>query len=403
MNKKKILYIHHGKGLGGAPLSLLYLIQNLDKEKYHPLVLFLQDSQVVDLYKSKGIEVFGPLNLYDFSHTKICWYRWYHPHIFFKVLKDTFKTFSEVADYWLEKIKPDLVHLNTSSLGAWAKVARKKNIPVVFHVREPLSPGYLGLRRKIVTKFVEKYSNVIMPICKNDAKPWYKNSKVNIVYNAVDSKKFARNILIDDFLLKHKLLKDTPRILFLGGLSKEKGTLIIFEAFERLLKLRPNIQLLVAGNVDLSLYRKLNLKRYFPSQGYKKKVNKVLQEIKQSVVFLGAIENVEQAMAASDVIVFPATVGHFARPVIEAGFMSKPVVVSKLAPMDELVVDCETGFLVEPENYEKWVEKLHALLINQKLNKQMGENAYKYCIRNFDIKDQVKKIENIYEKRKLGL
>ena len=49
MPKKKILYIHHGKGIGGAPLSLLYLIESLDKQKYHPIVLFLHYSEVVDL------------------------------------------------------------------------------------------------------------------------------------------------------------------------------------------------------------------------------------------------------------------------------------------------------------------------------------------------------------------
>ena len=79
---KKILYIHHGKGLGGAPLSLLYLIQGLDKTKFNPVVLFLQDSEVIDLYRSKGIKAIGPLNIFDFSHTKILWYKWYHIHRF---------------------------------------------------------------------------------------------------------------------------------------------------------------------------------------------------------------------------------------------------------------------------------------------------------------------------------
>ncbi|MBD3231364.1 glycosyltransferase [Candidatus Dependentiae bacterium] len=401
--KKKILYIHHGKGLGGAPLSLLYLIENLDKEKYHPIVLFLQGSQVVDLYKSKGIEVYGPLNLYDFSHTKICWYKWYHPHLFFKVLKDTFKTIYYVANYWFEKIQPDLVHLNTSSLIAWAKVAYKKNIPVIFHVREPLAKGYLGFRKKIIKKYVDKYSSAIVPICKNDSLPWKTNSKVNIIYNAVDSKKFNRNILMNNFLLKYNLSTQTPKILFLGGLSKEKGTLIIFEIFKRLLKLRSDVQLLVAGDFNLQICSKFNLKNHFPSQVYKKRVNKILQSIKKNVLFLGAINNIEEVMAACDVIVFPATVGHFARPIIEAGFMAKPVVASKLAPLNELIIDGKTGFLIEPQNYKMWVEKLNMLLINEGLNKKIGENGYQYCIKNFDIKDQIKKIQNIYKKRELIL
>ncbi|GEM_PF-6522728 len=39
---KHILYIHHGGGLGGAPLSLLYLLQQLDRSRYEPIVLTLR-------------------------------------------------------------------------------------------------------------------------------------------------------------------------------------------------------------------------------------------------------------------------------------------------------------------------------------------------------------------------
>ncbi|MBU4269908.1 hypothetical protein KKE07_03460, partial [Candidatus Dependentiae bacterium] len=113
---KKILYIHHGKGLGGAPLSLLYLIKNLDKTKYEPVVLFLHDSQAVNMFKEHGINVVGVVGLNDFSHTKIYWYKWYHAKYFLRSLLDSFKTYFFVADKWLKQVKPDIVHLNTSTL-----------------------------------------------------------------------------------------------------------------------------------------------------------------------------------------------------------------------------------------------------------------------------------------------
>jgi len=134
--RKKILYIHHGQGLGGAPLSLLYLVEGLDKSLYHPIVLFLKDSEVVELYKSRGIEVVGPLNLSDFAHTKIWWYRAQSFHHLVKAIKDHIKTVKIIAPYWLNKIKPDIVHLNTSSLLAWGKAAYRSGIPVAWHVRE---------------------------------------------------------------------------------------------------------------------------------------------------------------------------------------------------------------------------------------------------------------------------
>jgi glycosyltransferase involved in cell wall biosynthesis len=202
---KKILYIHHGKGLGGAPLSLLYLIQALDKKKYHPVVLFLHQSEVIDLYKKENIEFVGPIGLYDFSHTKIWWFRWYHFPYLLRSIKDTFKTYFFIAPALLDKIKPEIIHLNTSSLIAWAAVAHKKKIPVVWHIREPLASGYFGIRRRFIEKCVAQYATFIVPICKNDAQPWINNPKTHIIYNAVDPLKFNFNINHEYFLDKYKL------------------------------------------------------------------------------------------------------------------------------------------------------------------------------------------------------
>ena len=394
MNKKKILYIHHGKGLGGAPLSLLLLINALDKEKYHPVVLFLHYSQVVELYKQNNIEIAGIVNRYDFSHTKVWWFRWYHFPYFLRSAWDTFRTDQSVACYWLDSIKPDLVHLNTSSLIAWGKVASKRNIPVIWHVREPLADGYFGFRKWIIKKYVAKYSSKILPICKHDALPWKDNLKTHVVYNAVDPKKFDFNMTSE---LNKIALDLPPQILFLGGLSQEKGTLVIFKAFEKVLKQLPDAKLLVASYFDLDLNKTSYFKKLFPAYKFKVEVSKILEKIKESVVLLGPVQNIPQAMAASDLIVFPATVGHFARPIIEAGFMKKPVIASDLAPLDELVINNQTGYLVDPQDIDAWADKLLLLLTNKDLNKKMGEDGYRYCTQHFTIQNQIKIIESIYQ------
>ncbi len=394
MNKKKILYIHHGKGLGGAPLSLLLLINALDKEKYHPVVLFLHYSQVVELYKQNNIEIVGIVNRYDFSHTKVWWFRWYHLPYFLRSAWDTFKTERSDASYWLDKINPDLVHLNTSSLIAWGKVASKKNIPVIWHIREPLADGYFGFRKWIIKKCVAKYSSKILPICKHDALPWKDNPKTCVIYNAVDPKKFDFNIAIRDVAYHNN---SSPKILFLGGLSQEKGTLVIFKAFEKVLHQIPEAKLLVASYFDLDLSKTSYFKRLFPAYKFKVEVANILEKIKKSVDLLGTIQNIPQAMAASDLIVFPATVGHFARPIIEAGFMKKPVIASDLAPLDELVINNQTGYLIDPNDIDAWSDKLLLLLTDKDLNKKMGDAGYSFCIQHFTVNAQKKFIENIYE------
>lgn len=390
MNKKKILYIHHGKGLGGAPLSLLYLIENLDKNKYIPEVLFLHDSDAFSLYKSKNIKTYGPINLMDFSHTKIFWYRWYNFYKFLKVVLDNIKTF-KIANNYLNKIKPDIIHLNTSSLIIWGKVANKKNIPVVWHVREPLASGYLGLRKKVVTYFVKKYSTKILPICKNDAKPWLNNPKLEIVYNAVDSKIFTKNISLDTITLQSLGMSASyKKILFLGGLSREKGTLEILEIFKELLKILPEVKLIIAGYFDLKF-------KLSPAQIYKNKIKNILKDIQENIIFTGINNNIPELIKSCNLLVFPATQGHFARPIIEAGFMAKPIIASNLLPLNELVIDNQTGFLIDIKDKNLWVNKLNLLLTDKILAQKMGENNFDFCSKQFNIKDHIKKIEMIYE------
>ncbi len=397
MNPKKILYIHHGKGLGGAPLSLLYLIEALDKNLYHPVVLFLHHSDAFDLYVSKGIEVYGPVNLYDFSHTRIWWFKWYHIPYLLRSIKDTYKTWNNIALHWFEKIKPDIIHLNTSSLIAWGIVAHKKKIPIVWHIREPLASGYLGLRRTLIKLIVGKYATLITPICKHDAQPWARLPKTHVLYNAVDSQLFNYTRDFQHFLTHYKLSQNTPKILFLGGLSQEKGTLIILQVLEKLLEKLPETRLLIAGYFEKS-YAQNVLKNFFPAHLYKKKVLAQLNKVQNSVTFLGPINTIPEAMAACNIIVFPATVGHFARPIIEAGFMKKPVIASNLAPLDELIIDKKTGYLIEHKDIACWSNALYTLLVNTTLAQDMGNQAFDFCTKHFDIKQQKEKIEGLYSK-----
>lgn len=394
MIRKKILFIHHGKGLGGAPLSLLYLIKGLDQSVYEPMVLFLHYSDAYTLYQDEGINVYGPTNTYDFSHTKIWWLRWYSLGMFARVCWDTIKTRWWVAREWYSMLKPDIVHLNTSSLIAWAYVAHQMNIPVVWHIREPLAEGYLGIRKQLIASSVEKYATVIVSICKDNARPWKDNPKTTVVYNAVPKNIFDYSVEVTPFLEKNHLKKESPKVLFLGGLSQEKGTLVILRVFEHVLKQLPDAQLLIAGYCDFT--QKSFIKKMFTLYGFKYKVRSVINRMKQSVVLLGLIREVPQAMTASNLVVFPATVGHFARPIIEAGFMKKPVIVSHLKPFDELVLNEQTGFFIDHNDIEQWAEKIVLLLRDEQRRITMGNSNYTFCTRRFGIENHVQKIQKIY-------
>ena len=390
MSKKKILYIHHGQGIGGAPLSLLYLIQALDTTLYEPVVLFLHHSDAMELYRSCGITILGPVGRSDFAHTSIWWYRWYHAQHFLKAVLDSFALLNGEAESWLLKIKPDIVHLNTSSLVVWGYVASKLGISVVWHIREPLAHGYFGLRRLIIKNIIAEQADAILPICKNDAKPWKNNKKTTVVYNAVPATLFSP---------QERKKHSAPTILFLGGLSREKGTLLLFEVFEKLLHKLPQAKLVVAGSFNLEerQMRMGVLKSLFPTAWFYQRVKEQLNKIEHAVTFVGISSRVPELMAQADCLVFPATVGHFARPIIEAGFMAKPVVASALAPMDELVIDGVTGYLVKPQDQELWVHRLYTVLTDSQVAKNLGQAAHQFATNKFSIPYQIQSVQNIYK------
>src|SRR5690606_38051024 len=57
----------------------------------------------------------------------------------------------------------------------------------------------------------------------------------------------------------------------------------------------------------------------------------------------------------------------------------KPVIASRVGGLPNIVVDNETGFLVEPRSAEQIAERIIFLLQNPQERKRMGDSAYSYA------------------------
>ena len=108
--------------------------------------------------------------------------------------------------------------------------------------------------------------------------------------------------------------------------------------------------------------------------------------------------DVEQLIAASDLVVFPSTEPHFARPVIEAGAMAKPAVASRIGGVEELVVDGETGLLVPPGDAGALAEAIVKALRDADLARRLGEAGYQQARRRFDAESNTRQIQEVYER-----
>jgi glycosyltransferase involved in cell wall biosynthesis len=70
--------------------------------------------------------------------------------------------------------------------------------------------------------------------------------------------------------------------------------------------------------------------------------------------------------------------------ILEAMACGKPVVASNVGGLKELIKPCETGFLVDIQDIEEQLIKyLTILLSDDDLARKMGENGYKFVVKNF--------------------
>ncbi len=357
MTKKRILFIHHGQGIGGAPHSLRLLILSLNKNEFEPIVLFLFDSPAVQLFIDAGIAVAGPVLRTEFSHTVIWWYRWYHVHHLLKAVWDWCAVLFFDARHWFAKFQPDVVHLNTSSLSAWAIVAWWLNLPVVWHVRESLAPGYCGIRQKIVQWLVGRFATTIIAISQYDGRFWQGSKKLLILPNPVDCAVFAPSVVNRKKMRQRLQISEDAKVLvYLGGLSREKGALLALQVLECVLQRRKNVFLVIAGSWQMpntSTFRKI-----IGVQQWYDQVDALAKKLHRNIRFVGVVSSAHEILQMGDCLLFPAQKGHFARPVLEAGAVGVPVVASDLAPLDELVLPGKTGFLCSPGCVAAWVVAL---------------------------------------------
>ena len=406
---RKILFVQHNAGIGGAPSSLLFMIESLDKSRFAPVVLFSSSGPAAELFRSKGIEVYVETSLPVFGHAYggRPTFRSVTP---WKPITGWLSIILGINRYMkvLEPLEPDIVHVNSSLLPSAALAAKILRIPVVWHIREQLYHGLWGLRKRCFRLIIEYAADKIIVLSEAGRNQFCKLSKISVIYNFVDFQYFDR--CIDGATIRKKLgIPCTAKVIgFMGGSLPHKGGLILLEAMKYVYRHIPEAHLIILGNTSSNEPSKSKIKRkvrpiiekilnvYTPEQ-----FNSKLETIsfRENIHLVGIQTNIPEWIAACDLIVFPSTCDHFGRPIIEAGAMAKPVVASDWPSTREIVKTGVTGILVQPNNPLALGKAVMTILQDeQKAQRQsMGEAGYMQALDKFNSALQVKKIIKVYE------
>jgi glycosyltransferase involved in cell wall biosynthesis len=169
----------------------------------------------------------------------------------------------------------------------------------------------------------------------------------------------------------------------IGRLEPLKGFQTLIQAMPILLQELPNASLVIAGH---------------DPWGYGKALDNLIEQLQLSrhVRLVGFESDVPSFLHSTDVFAFASTSEGFGQVVIEAMAAEKPVVVSKIPPLTEIVVHDESGFLVDPGNPAAFAETIVSLLKNEQQARRIGEQGAKRVRDVFSAERMTQKTLQLY-------
>jgi len=285
--------------------------------------------------------------------------RMYYPTYYLAYLSTIREIIKQIKTF-----KPDVVHLQVGSSVELYTISRfLKNYRIVTTIHDPkIHVGQDRYRRaKLAQKYIVRHSNQVIVHGEKLKEQMIK------IYNIPSNKVHVISIGECDVAPfknyeREDLKEDGNLILYFGTIVEYKGLEYLIKAEPMITKEVPDAKIAIAGTGEnFKKYEKMMINRNnFMVYNYRipyKEGAELFQRC--SVVALPYIE-------ASQSAVVPTAYG-----------FKKPVIVTDVGSIPEIVDGGVTGFIVPPKNPEALADAIVKLLKDEKLRKEMGENSYK--------------------------
>jgi len=246
----------------------------------------------------------------------------------------------------------------------------------------------LGLfdRLYLRTKLSAPFSKVILA----NSRAGLKNYKVPAhkavcIYNGIDLSRFKN--LVPAKQVENSILGHGKEDNFIG---------VMIGAFEE----RKDYDTLIKAAVKLCSGNK---KIIFLLIGEGSLMNSIKQQVPPEMLntqirFLGLRSDIESILQIADVGLLITPCEGISNSIMEYMASAKPVIASREGGTPELVLDGETGFLVDQERPAQIIEKMELLMHNPQLAKAMGQNGLQRIKKHFDISKMTEKYMEVYQK-----
>ena len=383
LRKYKILYINGTSEIGGSDLNLLDLVKNLNRSKFTPLIVLPFPGPLVDKFKELKAEVI----FVDMSVVK----RTYNPIRISSYLLNFLPTVIRLKKL-IKDEKIDLVHTNTTVVLGGGIASRLSGIRNVYHAREIVThpKPIVWLLNRMIELTAHRIIAMTDAVVKvNFPSAYRRNAKIHTIYDGVDLELFDPKINSGTFRKEFNIKPDNYVIGMVGRMVPWKGHEYFIRAAEIVTEYYNNVKFIIVGDIVREDQRK-----------YKKELIGLVKRsnLNGSFIFTGSRMDIPQVIADFDILVLPSSSPEpSGRVILEAMALAKPVIATNHGGPSELIIENKTGFLIPPRDSGALAEALINLLRNPELAKEMGNSGRKEVERRFDIRNHVKRVEEIYE------
>jgi glycosyltransferase involved in cell wall biosynthesis len=293
----------------------------------------------------------------------------------------------------LSAFEPDIVYSDSPLYAGQFRISsllRRKRIPLILHLRGDWWQEYRDWFDSVIwRKRLVSLPNLtlqsagtilaskITPICR-----WLEQivrqhtliERTEVVYQGVDP------IL---FFPESGFEFQRPAVAIIQNHTvyrKVAGLLDFYEVIAR----APDIQFYIAEGEAVDQSFLPQIKRRFQSL--------------PNVHFLSGINSlpaVRKMLTASDCYVLASGLDCCPTTILEASLMNRPVIASRIGGVPEIVLENQTGWTIENDDVDSWVEKIRAAVSDRRLSESLGRRGRQWVSAKFAWTTIAKQVESI--------
>ena len=384
LRRIKIAILDHSPDLGGAEVTLLTFLRNIDRSRFDVTVIVPSEGTFSRSLGASGIPVsivHLPMGLIRLKRGKA-----FQSLLLLLASLFSLQFFILNLCLYLKKNRFQLVLTNTIKSHLYGSVAaRLCSIPLIWRFHDILSPSdFSPFLIKCIALFGRLFPKKILAVSKvtrdHLAQNGIDRGKIDVIFNSVDHERLESSGEFKNIRGEYRLENGVKLVGCIGRIIPQKGQKVLLSAIPGVLQRYPDAVFLIVGDAFLK------------EEAYKMELVEFIEKsgMEKSARLTGFRTDIGNVIQSLDLVIFPSIAPEaFPLSVLEAMWLGKPVIASDIGGVKEIIEDGVTGVLVEPNHPEQISDRIISLFEHQEISDRIGQNAKELVRQKFSLKNYV--------------